>query len=181
MTALSREDRDDLTASAQASERRNRPLGLIVLGGSLSFIALVALLIAVFSVLAARRERARHLDILRTTQELAGELEALAQVERTRGNDPFAPDFAIRSTIENAAVRAGLPKPALPNESLSGKGAIKQVLLAYTMRDNDIARILTWIRDVQGLPGVGVNRIQIVPQGNQWVVSVTFSRWERRP
>lgn len=177
---LTRDDRDDLTAAALLSERRNRPMGLTVLGALLSAIALIALVVAMFSVLGAGRERARQLDILRSTQELAGEYRALSLAEQTRGDDPFAQDFAIKSTIENAAVRAGLSKPALPRELPTGQGAIKQVLLPYTVRDNDIAKILSWVRDVQDLPGVGVSKLRIAPQGNQWVVDVTFSRWERR-
>lgn len=181
---LTRDDRDELATAALVAERRNRPRGVVILCGVVAAIAVVVLLWSTVSVFRTRSAQSKQLGYLEQTQSLVATLHGLRSSGQNNGlEDPFKPLPKLQTTIEGLAVGAGLKKPNLPNRSLEGRGAIQEVRLKYDqIRENDIAKVLTWIDSVvSDIPGVFVHQLRIDPQANTWNVNVTFSRWERQP
>jgi hypothetical protein len=56
-----------------------------------------------------------------------------------------------------------------------------QVRYAYTLRDESLAAMLRWVEIVkQDVPDLEVSAVSIVPEANEWRMTVTYVRFERK-
>lgn len=172
-----------LALTAARTQRRNQPQYLVLLG------VLVLVGVSVWSVVkwTASRDAAERADAARVQAERAMEavakLQAYAAANQGNANLAVAP-ANIRSTIESAGSRAGLSKPVgVGSQSTSRTNDDKwnQVRYAYTLRDESLAAMLRWVEIVkQDVPDLEVSAVSIVPEANEWRMTVTYVRFERK-
>lgn len=172
-----------LALKAARTQRRNQPQYLVLLG----VLALVAT--SVWTVVnwtnsrgAAERAEAARSQAQRAMEAVA-KLEKFAAANQGGANLAVAP-ANIRSTIESAGSRAGLSTPVgvgSQSTSRAGDDEWNQVRYAYTLRDESLAAMLRWVEIVkQDVPDLEVSAVSIVPEANEWRMTVTYVRFERK-
>lgn len=172
-----------LALKAARTQRRNQPQFLVLLG----VLALVAASVWTAVKWADSRDAADRAEAARSQAQRAMEavrkLEAFAAANQGSANLAVAP-ANIRSTIESAGSRAGLSKPVgVGSQSTSrADDEWNQVRYAYTLRDESLAAMLRWVEIVkQDVPDLEVSAVSIVPEANEWRMTVTYVRFERKP
>lgn len=185
-TRLSADDRYELASRAQNQQRLNAPKHLIVLGGLLLVIALIAAGVAWQTQSAAidkNRKAARDMVRIETL------IMEITRVQATQTANPDSditkplPD--ILSTLDNLGKRAGLESGiGLPrNQNTRPEGDL--ILRTYpynTVRDDSLEDLINWVRLCeQEIPGMHVREISIEPRSTAWSMDVVLARYERKP
>jgi hypothetical protein len=177
---------DDAAASlaltAARTQRRNQPQFLVLLG----VLALVGAAVWTTVKWSASRAAADRADAARSQAQRA--MEAVAKLQAygaaSQNAGPAVAPANIRSTIESAGTRAGLSKAVgVGSQSTSRTGDDKwnQVKYAYTLRDESLAAMLRWVEIVkQDVPDLEVSAMTVVPEANEWRLTVTYVRFERK-
>jgi hypothetical protein len=183
---LSDDARFELSVAAMSHERRNRPLGIVV-------VALVAVILAVLyagygwsSRNAALASLKRAVNDEAAVEMLATEWKRLEQAERDPVGRVGRPIPTLLSRMEELAVQAGMDKPRPPRiVPRDQRGGITVKEYHYGEPTNPVvspslSAMLEWLRLAQGeelnMELIGLN---LRPDPNNWRMTVTFRRWER--
>ncbi len=176
--------RSRLAAQASRAEQRNRPR-VLILGAAVLFAVGAWFAWDGFQRRSdASGQAAAAQRNAEATLAAASRLQGLiASTSGQDGPEPSEPTSGLLSRIEALGPRAGL-KSRVPIGSLSTKPerslGWNQVRATYTIRDESMNAILTWVNMVVGdIPGMEVHTITIRPEAAEWVVIVIFSRWEK--
>ena len=180
--AAQEETRLALAAAAARAERQNQPKVLLYAAGLLLLAALLFLGITFRASLAAASDLKTQKRQAQETIDQAGLLKALHEAAAA-APELVQPATQVLSRIEQAGVDAGLknkvPIPRPRFETPPGLGS-KQTRLDYEIRDESLPRMLDWMeRAVAEVPGLEVYSVSLKPETHQWILRVTFSRWER--
>ena len=84
--------------------------------------------------------------------------------------------------LQAIAQEAGIKnKLQIPRDEEERRGASKRVKFRFdNVQDESLPALLSWLdKAVTELPGMEVYSVSIRPLANQWVMNVTFARWER--
>lgn|GEM_PF-1492403 len=193
---MTREDRDELAAAASAADRRNRPTGLIVLGGGVLLIGLILVVVSFMSLVAARAAWSAQVNRVSQAGELAAEYQALqaaaSDSSNIRVHDPIP---TMGSDIGRLAQRAGV-EVGIPNTThrqLTTPGARTAIYSYDNITDESLSEILEWIDStIASIPGMRADKItlrlmsplsrgrnaQNQPTAQEWRMDVAFARTE---
>ncbi|HLP86177.1 MAG TPA: hypothetical protein VK157_17625 [Phycisphaerales bacterium] len=171
-----------LSLAAARTQRRNQPQYLVLLG----VLALVGVGVWTAVKWAGAMEARDTAEAARGQAQKA--MEAVAKLQAYAAAAQAGPATVapanIRSTIESAGQRAGLKKPVgVGSQSTQRTSDEKwnQVRYAYTLRDESLAALLNWVEIVkQDIADIEVSAVSIVPEANEWRLTVTFVRFERK-
>ena len=180
---LSPDDRYELASRAQSQQRLNYPKHLIVLGAFLVIISLVVLFVAWRSLSAAQKTHERKAYQLTQIQEIIGNINTLEQSQANNtGLDQFQPINDILSKFKQYARQAKLSKElGLPKQPKSrNMGNAKLLTYPYAVRDPSLEHLLNWVKiSTNQIPGLEVTDMTIKPGKQDWLLTITFSRYER--
>ncbi|MGV6815264.1 MAG: hypothetical protein ACWA5W_09700 [Phycisphaerales bacterium] len=181
---LSKDDRYELAAIAQNQLRLNSPKHLLALGIFCVVISLVILAIAWQSRAGAEKSLAKRQRELTQINQLITQITALEAAQASNPDqDRFKPIPDMLSQLKRFGTQAqlehdiGLPKnqKSLPE----GNAILKKY--PYVLRDPSLERLLDWIRiSTEQIPGLEVTDLTIKPAKNDWTMTVTLSRYERK-
>lgn len=177
---LSEEDRYELAAAANAAERSNRPLALLVFAIVLVGASFLFMLFSMGSRAAASTDVANQRLRLSEVQRYAAQIESLrARADEGGPGAGATPIPNILSSFRQYGLEAGID-PGLPDESREVQPGMQRLEYAFDIKSPDLAPALRFIRLAQDrIPGLETRQIRVRPLANDWHVEVTFSRWER--
>ncbi len=186
-TAINLDDvRGDIAGAASRNERRNRPTHLVVIAIALAAISLVALLFMLRSRTSAQALLVKETKIGENAVELAQQLKEIRIAEESTTIRYGAAESDLPpSKFINAGAAAGLKNPIqLPtrNKPVADKdiNGVHRIKVAYEAKDESMPNLMKWVQNVvRDIPGLEVYSISLKPEATQWVLKVTFSRWER--
>ncbi|MFT5425041.1 MAG: hypothetical protein ACI89L_002848 [Phycisphaerales bacterium] len=188
-TPLTREDREELATAAINADRRNTPMGFLLLGGMVLGLGLVLL---VTSWVSLRGAKARwNEDAARVTkiQRLATEFDALTLAANDTSNiSAFEPNTSMLTDLDRLATQSDVTVkvPKTTYQSTMNAGT-RVALFGYTgVKDDSLADLLGWVKSTTGtIPGMRVDLIKLTLPANtatttptQWEMDVTFARTE---
>lgn len=194
---MTREDRDDLAAAAQAVDRRNRPTGLIVLGGGVLVVGLILVIVSFLSLAGARATWSAQVNRVNEAGELAAEYQALqaaaSDSSNIRVHDPIPTMGSdIGRLAQQAGVEVGIPNTT--HRQLTTSGARTAVYSYDNITDESLSEILEWIDNtIATIPGMRADKIalrltsplargrnaQNLPAAQEWRLDVAFARTEK--
>lgn len=180
--SASAERRARLAMVAAQSARGNRPAALIVVTVAACAAAMVYLAWAAFTLRAADRALSRERMIAAETVQLAGELVTLRSRASSEGDAGGQPITQIRSRIQALAGEAGVTgRVPVPTDRFDTLGKSVRRRFEFTnVTDESLPALLEWVnRAVAEIPGLEVYSISVRPAPNNWVMNVSFSRWEK--
>jgi hypothetical protein len=179
---LDDDQRFELGAIAARDERRNRPAHWLLLATLCFAGSLLALIWAGWSRAAAAKQLGDQRYIASQTSEICGQIQALREQAAKQGDKANQPITQIRSRLQAIAQEAGIKnKLQIPRDEEERRGASKRVKFRFdNVQDESLPALLSWLdKAVTELPGMEVYSVSIRPLANQWVMNVTFARWER--
>ncbi|MFG0306208.1 MAG: hypothetical protein ACF8Q5_08350 [Phycisphaerales bacterium JB040] len=193
---LTREDRDDLASAAAAADRRNRPTGLIVLGGIVLLVGVVLVVAALISLARARGTWSTQIGRIQQAGALAAEYQALqsaaSDTDNIRVHDPVPTMISdLAGLAQRSGVEVGIPDTGY--RPLTTPGARTAVFSYDNISDDSLSEILDWIdRTVTTVPGMRAEEITLrltspIARGRtpsqtpeqQWRMDVAFARTEK--
>lgn len=181
------DDRAELVQAAAQAERSARPVHLLVLASMLLVAGLGALMVTWSRVEKAERS-------LKFQQNMAEEMRLQVALlnrlkEDTAARGPAAGDelAQIRSVIAQAATTAGiknannlLPESDRADPPRPGANSVQRKF-RYRVQDVNLPALFEWMKiSTQQVAGLEVYAVKLTPRPNDWELSVTFSRWERK-
>lgn len=179
----------ELALEAARSERRNRPVGVVVIAGLLFGVALIYVLLA-FSALAGAKSRLDATQVKASEAvRVASRLAALKAAEAS-GSGPraFEKNANLLTDISTQAREAGfkpenidkvIPKSTYVNRPSGTKGVLQRQY-SYEVRAEPLPVLLDWLnRCTAKINGLEVYSVSLTPEAQSWFLKVTFSRWER--
>ena len=89
----------------------------------------------------------------------------------------------LLSQLEGLATRAGLKeKPNPPRQNPQTRSGVTVTEYYYTnVKDASLKPLLEWLRLATAqIPGLEVYGLNLRPDPNNWNMTVTFRRWERK-
>jgi hypothetical protein len=180
--AAQEEARLAMAAVAARAERLNQPSILLYLAALLLLAALIFLGVEFRASLSASSHLSSEKSQAEETIQKAGRLKALREAAQAEPS-LSQPATQVRTRIEQAGVDVGLknrvPLPTTRTERPPGLGSM-QTRFDYEVRDEDLQRLLQWTQKaVTDVPGLEVYSISLRPEAHQWILRVSFSRWER--
>lgn len=188
--------RIELAMAASATERANRPRGLVIIAGLLLVAALIYSLMGLSarSATHSRVESARSQT--REVLKVVGRIKALQNQQATRG---LMPDPRVAKSIEELAAAAGVKADAsgkpliVPETEVTGMAVpgIAQKKYAARVSGQEPKALLQWLVGVQSsgdTRGVEIFQLTLQPDGagsmgaasTGWTMIVEFVRWESR-
>ncbi len=179
---LSADDRYELATIAENQARSNRPRHLISFGIVLIAISLVVLFVAWRAKESAHVKLERQNYKLVNIKQIISEIELIestqSEIENQRENDTISD---IYSRFEQCALQANLDVDiGTATRRTQPMGNSKRVVYPYSVRDPSLTKLLDWITiSVDQIPGVGVQEIKLSPEKDNWLVKVSFVRFER--
>jgi hypothetical protein len=179
---LSEESRFELTLTAAARERRNRPLTVLVLAGVVLAAALVFAIYAVASRASARAELRRALADQAESEVRTAEWIKLSQQEGVSPRVGQPTEFRA-SRLEDLASQAGMKnRPNAPTspEDRSRPGIVLHRHVYTGVQDPSLEALVQWVRlSTEAVAGLEVESLKVRPEPAGWRMDVTFRRWER--
>lgn len=184
---LTREDREELATAAINADRRNTPVGILLLGGGVLGLGLVLLIVSFFSLGGAKARWNEDTARVGRIQALAAEYDALTLAANDTTNiSAHEPIPTIRTDLNRLATQAGVivqvPKTTYQNTLNAGT---RVALFGYDgVKDDSLADLLAWVqRTTDTIPGMRVNLIRLSLPANtntatQWQMDVSFARTE---
>ena len=184
---LSADDRYELASRAQNQQRLNAPRHLIVLGGLLLVIAIIAFIIAWQTQSAATKKNGKAARELVRIETLIAEITSIQATQSGNPDkDVTDPLPGILSTLESLGSRAGLSNtdsvkiPTNQNQRPEGE-AILRTYQYRNVRDQSLEKLINWVRLAeQEVPGMHIREISIEPRSNTWSMDVVLARYERK-
>jgi len=186
---LTREDREELATAAINADRRNTPVGILLLGGGVLGLGLVLLIASFFSIRGAKARWAEDTDRVGKIQRLAEEFDTLTLAANDTTNisahEPIPsmlPD--LQRIAESNGVVVVVPKTSYSTTMNTGT---RIALFVYTnVKDDSLTDLLAWVqRTTDSIPGMRVDLIKLSLPANtatttatQWQMDVTFARTE---
>jgi hypothetical protein len=181
------ERRGDRAAIAAAASRRNTPAVLLVL-------ALFLLVVALGAVFLSHGARGRAVQQVQARvaqasviQERGGKIKELRQqlksVRDSRANAPIPGiPLKLQQICPNDRLQAVLASsPAREQTGAAESGNIPKRFVYQNLRHDSIADVMSWIDAARReIPGLEIDRLQLRPGPNDWTISVTFIRWEKK-
>ncbi len=191
MSQMKREDLQ-FRAMAAAAERRNRPVGLLVIAIALLIVSSVFTLWSASAVARARREIT---DAETGLQNVKATAERIEQVRTRPEKDPFGDryraDPEMLRKLERVPERAGLEaRPTLREESrprpLALDSPFQSKIVNVRFGDSSLQDVMKWINQaLMDVPGLHVTSAEFTvpsgPSGRGWVVDLKLARWEIKP
>lgn len=181
------ERRGDRAALAASASRRNTPALLLILA---TFLLVVAT-IAVFLSWGARNRALTMVDAriqqARLIQEKGGKIKVARQklkdVRDSRANPTMSGvPLKLQQVCPNDKLQAVLAS-APAREQVGGveSGNVPKRFVYQNIKHDAIADVMEWI-DVarREIPGLEIDRLQLRPGPNDWTISLTFIRWEKK-
>lgn len=187
--------RMELAMAAAATERANKPRGLVILAGLLLAGSLIYALMGLSARSATlsrvANERNRTLDVIRVVDRV----KALQNQQATRG---LAADPRVAKSIEELAAAAGVKADAsgkalvVPESEVTGMAVPGIAQKKYTARvsGQDPKALLEWLVNIQSSSdtrGVEIFQLTLQPDAagtlgaaGGWTMNVEFVRWESR-
>jgi hypothetical protein len=181
------ERRGDRAAMAASASRRNTPALLLIL----ATVLLVVAAIAVFLAWGARNSALVMVDAriqqARLIQEKGGKIKAarqkLKEVRDSRANAAMSGvPLKLQQICPNEKLQAVLAS-APAREQVGGVegGNVPKRFVYQNIKHDSIADVMAWIevarREISGLE---IDRLQLRPGPNDWTISLTFIRWEKK-
>jgi len=180
------ESRETLRAAAAANERRNRPAYLVAVAVLLLLACVLSLAWSLVARGAAAGEFAREKDTAMVLARAVGRLKELQATGDAEGDKGAAPNDQILTMIQGAAERAGIQNPKQlfprgPGTPENRSGGVQRVRFDYDqVRNESLEPLLLWMRyATESVPGLEVYSVKLRPEANEWVMQVTFQRWQR--
>lgn len=179
---LSEEDRFELMLSAAGRERRNRPLGLVIVA------AIVLVGCAIFAVYAIGSRASSRGGLVRAQQDqakLGAMIEQWKALSRTQSDSPLIgqPNAFKASKMEELATRAGMKtKPNTPRsiEDKTRTGIVVTRHIYTEVRDEHLKALVEWMRSgCAEIPGLELEAMTLKPEPSGWKLDATFRIWER--
>ena len=155
---------------------------LVIIAGLVAVVAVGVLLLAVnqrhdaMKTLGAERKKGEEIAEMVATYSELKTAEQNATVRFGQAEDLKA------SKIKNAATAAGIKNPQEPTRQDPGKdlGGVRRIKVSYEIRDESMPNLMKWIQiAVHDIPGLEVYSVTLKPEASQWLMKVTFCRWER--
>jgi hypothetical protein len=181
---LSEDGRFEMSMRAASRERRNRPVGVVVLACAALAVAGIAAGTGLLSRRSAMREQRLQMEAAGRASALLGEYRALKASEQAGLSGEAHKDFPFLVTkLGDLASRAGLTdKPAPPREppSRSSGGVMVKEYIYQSVRADRLEPLLEWIRlGTREIPGLELYQIpSLKPDATGWTMHVNFRRWE---
>lgn len=184
---LTDDARFELAMTAAARERRNRPRLLLV-------IALGLLGAAAVTALAALAARGRAEEALRNAQAQTTVVEGwVREYRELQGRqdttaDLFEPQPLLMTRLEELALTPEVGMQRAPQQPRTTQPNTTGPLVEHNyfypaVRDPSLGALLRWLaaaeREIPGLELYHLNSLKPDASGD-WIMSVTFRRWERR-
>jgi hypothetical protein len=181
--AAQEESRLALASAAARAERQNQPKGLLYGAGLLLLVALIFVGLALRTSLEAGDDLATQKGQADQVIKQAGKFKALSDAAKAGPELNNQSLTQLRTRIEQAGLDVGLkakiPLPQTHDERPPGLGS-KQTRYDYEVRDEDLPKLLQWVqKSVADVPGLEVYSISLRPDAHQWIMRVSYSRWER--
>jgi len=187
--SLSPQQESQIRAAALASERRNRPVGLIAIA---SAILLASTIFAGWSVASAQRARSEALAARQRLIEVDAIAEEIQDIrtdpQRSGGDTRYAPETRLRSKLNQVADRLGMEQtPSIRDAGAKqlgvGSGSpLEKRSIEVRMDDLPLDAAMEWINEaVREIPGLHVTGVELRPgRPEGWNIRVQLSRWEFR-
>jgi hypothetical protein len=176
-----------LRSLAAASERRNRPIGLV--GVALALLVAGGAYAAWTFVDAAdaRRALAREKQTLADVEALVTAIEeARTTATRAQVTDQYRPDPQLLSklaSVQQAAGLAGGKATIQESPRRIGLGAGSDVaarVVNVRMRNVRLTEAMTFVNGALArVDGLFVTRVALDPTATGWAVEIDLARWER--
>lgn len=181
------ERRGDRASVAAAAARRNTPVVLLVLASFLLVVAIIAVLLARGARNSAVVQVDARIAQAAMIQERGGKIKDLRQqlksVRDSRANAPIAGiPLKLQQICPNDRLQAVLASaPAREQSGAVESGNLPKRFVYQSLRHDSIADVMAWI-DVarREIPGLEIDRLQLRPGPNDWTISLTFIRWEKK-
>jgi len=180
---LSADDRYELASRAQNQQRLNYPKHLIVLGVLLVIISIIILVVAWQARAGAQTSNTRRAYQLTQIEALIANIQTLEQSQTTEtSQDQFQPIPDILSKFKQYARQAKLSTElGLPNQPKSRMmGNARLMTYPYAIRDPSLEHLLDWVKiSTSQIPGLEVTDMMVKPGKQDWLLTITLSRYER--
>lgn len=188
MTIEQSEIRQERAALAAAAARSNLPTSVFILSLGLFAVAFIAMVWSMFAresaktLLDARMAQAtsifKHVDEIKTLRA------QIARAKDTRSNEPmFNVPLRLQQAATTDAFRVALSRVGPAKETTPGKDGtlIQKKFTINGITSESIDDVMAWIDKVQvEIKGLEVDSIDLTPAPNNWTISITFSRWEKK-
>jgi hypothetical protein len=182
-SGLSEEARFELAVAAGAQEKRNRPVGLVVIGCVVLAVSLVLASVALATRNSALHDRRKALADEKAVEQMARDWQGLIAQERLAPGTGVGEKMpGLLSRMEQLAREAGVKTtPQNPQTKVDQKSGI--VVTEYTygnVKDDSLAALLGWIQRALEIPGMELTGLKLKADAKGWSLDeATFRRWER--
>jgi len=180
---LSADDRYELASRAQNQQRLNYPKHLIFVGVLLVVVSIIVLVLAWQSRAGAQTSNTRRAYELTQIEALIANIQTLEQSQSTEtSQDQFQPIPDILSKFKQYARQAKLSTElGLPNQPKSRlMGNARLMTYPYAIRDPSLEHLLDFVKiTTSQIPGLEVTDMMIKPGKQDWLLTITLSRYER--
>lgn len=179
----------ELSAAAQSSARRNRPLWLLFVAGAVLVVAICYALYGLYLGGVAGTRLARESSRYNEISALVEQIKKLRD-EDVAGNEKYRVDQQLSAKLESAARDAGLTMTISVNEEdknrvVKNLGVRRLTIDCKGQTSDAILQFL--IKAMQSVQGLELASVKIDPgtqktEQNQltWSAQIKFTRWEQR-
>jgi hypothetical protein len=181
------EHRADRAAYAAADARRNTPAGLLFLAFALLAVAILAVVVSWGARARAVAEVDARIAQATLITEKAAKIKAinerLKSVADSRANDPMPGiPLKLQQACPSERLQGVLTNnPARESSGGVDGGNVPKRFQYNNLQHDSMAEIMAWIEAARReIPGLEIDRLSFKPQANQWNISITFIRWERK-
>ncbi|MEK6701460.1 MAG: hypothetical protein AABZ53_04295 [Planctomycetota bacterium] len=187
MTIEQGEIRQERASLAASAARSNLPSSVFVLALGLFVVAFVALVWCMFarqnaaSLLEARVAQAEA--IFRSVDEIKSMRAQIARAKDTRSNEPiYDVPLRLQNAAPNQRLLAALQSTPARESPLSKDQGVAQKKFTITgIQHESIDDLMAWIdKSLADIKGLEVESIDLTPSANNWSLTITFSRWEKK-
>lgn len=182
MTSAERELQ--LRAIAAASERRNRPRALALLGGALLLAGLILLIYGMSEAAQARMTATQRARDAAQASAIVVQIKEIRQ-DPERRVDPtrYAPDRELLQKLADVQQSVELQnRPNLNpgrNRPLGQDSPFTARTITATFVEPDLRKAMEWVNGaLRASPGLFVTGIELKPTPRGWSVQVDLARWE---
>tara|TARA_R110002073_G_scaffold118918_1_gene258237 strand:+ start:74562 stop:75152 length:591 start_codon:yes stop_codon:yes gene_type:complete len=185
---LSADDRYELAAVAQNQERTNNPKHLILMGVFIVVISLIVLALAWRSKSAAiedldkkSRELAQINQLIEDIQRLEAEQETNPLEDINQPIPDIFSQFTRYATQAKLSQDIGFPSNSNSSSRVQPMLNSTRITYPYSVRNPSLASLLDWVNiSTEQIPGLGIQELTLKPESQNWLLKVTYVRYERK-